>query len=147
MNAIVVCCVDHQRAPTATDVEQPVARLQLQLLADQIKLARLRLIKRVFRRTEVSARVDHRFAEHAAVELVRNVVVVRDRLLIALGAVEAALQLDLSFRRRWLAAAQQAELACGLECRNSVGRLQRRVAPLFGQVERQFKIAVNLKFS
>ena len=80
---------DH-RAPPAAHVEQPHARLQRQLLRHQLELRRLRLLQRRVGRRVDRARVGHRRPEHPLVEGVRHVVVVRDRLAVALLGVQPA---------------------------------------------------------
>ena len=87
--------VDQQRAPAAADVEQPLAGLEAQLGADQLELALLRGFQRLAGVGEVRARVDHARAEEKPVEVVRDVVVVLDRGLVARERVQPALALGL----------------------------------------------------
>ena len=80
----------HHRAPARSDVEQAHARARApSLRADQLVLRPLRVLER---RSSVSrphrARVRHRRSEQHAVEVVRQVVVVRDRRGIACRRVE-----------------------------------------------------------
>ena len=75
--------VAHHAAPAAPDVEQPVARLQPQLLEHQPVLVLLRLVERGVGARIARAGVGHRRPEHPLVEGVRDVVVVVDRLGVA----------------------------------------------------------------
>ena len=75
--------VAHHAAPPASDVEQPVARLQPQLLEHQPVLVLLRLLERGVGVGIARAGVGHRRPEHPLVEGVRDVVVVVDRLGVA----------------------------------------------------------------
>ena len=81
-DAIMLRRVDQHRAPAAADVEQRLAGLQAQLAADVVELVELRLVDVVGEILEVSAAVDHPLVEEEPVELVRNVVVMGDRLLV-----------------------------------------------------------------
>ena len=90
-HAVVARRVDQQRAPAAADVQQPLAGLQPQLRADELELALLRGLERLAGFREVRARVDHARAEQRRVEVVRDVVVVLDRGLVARERVQAAL--------------------------------------------------------
>ena len=49
-HAVVLGGVQDQRAPAAADVEQPHARLQVELAADQVELGALRVGQRLVRR-------------------------------------------------------------------------------------------------
>src|SRR4029079_10731452 len=83
VDAVVLRGVHREGSPTAADVEETLARLQPQLGANVVELGDLRLLERVPRRAEVSARVHHARVEPQLVELVGDVVMVRDR-----GAVD-----------------------------------------------------------
>ena len=72
--------VAHHAAPAAAHVEQPIARLQAQLLEHQPVLVVLRLLQRRVGLRIAGAGVGHRRAEHPFVERVRHVVVVMDGL-------------------------------------------------------------------
>ena len=78
--AIFLRSADDQCAPAAADVEQPFVWLQPDLVENVVDLLDLRLLQRVGRRTEIGARVDHVRVEPQPVEVVGQVVVVRDRL-------------------------------------------------------------------
>ncbi len=65
----------HQGPPATADVEQALARLQLQLPANQIELALLSVGERLARIEEVGTRVDHFRVEKQLEELVAGVVV------------------------------------------------------------------------
>ena len=80
-DAVVLRRIDQHRAPAAADVEQAFARLQPQLAADMVELVGLRLVDAVGEIREVAAAVDHALVEEEPVEIVRNVVVMLDRLL------------------------------------------------------------------
>ncbi len=82
--------VAHHAAPAAADVEQPVARLQPQLLEHQPVLVLLRLFQRRVGDRVARAGVGHRRAEHPLVERVRDVVVVVDGLGVTGLAVPQA---------------------------------------------------------
>ena len=71
-------CIAHHAAPAASDVEQPVTGLQMQLLEHQPVLVLLRLFQRRVDVRIARARVRHRRTEHPLVERVRHVVVVVD---------------------------------------------------------------------
>lgn len=81
----------HERAPAAADVEQPLAGLELDLRQDMVDLLDLRGREIFIAVLEVRARVHHVLVEPQLVELVRHVVVVLDRLLVgALRVIEVA---------------------------------------------------------
>ena len=79
--------VDHEAAPAAADVEDTLALLQPQLRADQLALCVLRLLEGAGAAREQRAAVGHRLIEKQREELVRDVVVVAHRALVALAAV------------------------------------------------------------
>ncbi len=82
----------HQRAPAAADVEQALARLQLDLAQDVVDLLHLRLVQCLVAVLEVGAGIDYVLVQPLAVEGVGDVVVVLDGLGIGLARVsEAAL--------------------------------------------------------
>ena len=68
----------HERAPAATDVEQRLTLLELQLGAGTVDLAVLRLLERHVRRLEGGGRVNHGFTEAPLEEVVTAVVVLAD---------------------------------------------------------------------
>ena len=81
-DAVMLGRVDQHGAPAAADVEQRLAGLQAQLAADMVELVELRLVDPVREILEVAAAVDHALVEEEPVEVVRNIVVVGDRLLV-----------------------------------------------------------------
>src|SRR5581483_1862703 len=70
-------------APAAADVEEPLARTEAELPADEVELCELRVRERLRLVGEVGARVDHPLVEEEREELVRERVVVVDRLPVA----------------------------------------------------------------
>ena len=99
-HAVVLGGVQEQRPPAAADVEQALARLEPQLAADDLELALLRGLERLVGRREVRARVDEARPEEAAVERVRDVVVVVDHGTVARERVAAAAAAELARRDR-----------------------------------------------
>ena len=81
--------VDGEAAPAAADVEHALARLEVELGADQLELRLLRLLERRGAAREDRAAVGHRGAEEQREELGRQVVVVAHRAGVALAAVAA----------------------------------------------------------
>ncbi len=78
--------VDSEAPPATADVEHPHSRLELQLAADQLELRALGVLERVRSVLEQRAAVGHALIEEQGEELVRDVVVVADRLGVpALG--------------------------------------------------------------
>jgi hypothetical protein len=71
-----------QSAPAATNVEQPLARLEPQLAADHLQLVVLGLLERVLPVGEVAARILHLRVEKQLVELVPQVVVKLNVVLV-----------------------------------------------------------------
>ena len=82
-HAVVAGGVERHAAPAAADVEQPHARLEAELAADQLVLVGLGLLERVGRVVEHGARVGHARAQHHPVEVVGDVVVVADGRRVA----------------------------------------------------------------
>ncbi len=82
LHAVLARRVDRHRAPAAADVEQPGAGtlVQAELAAHELVLGRLRRLEVRRLLDETGARVRHRRAEHDAVEVVADVVVVADRV-------------------------------------------------------------------
>ena len=73
VHAMAAGRVQHQTAPAATNVEQRHARLQLQLLANQLQLGLLRLRQRLGTRP-IAAAVGHGRIQHGLVQIVAQVV-------------------------------------------------------------------------
>src|SRR5579875_1983931 len=86
-HAVVLGGVQHERAPAAADVEEPLPGLQRELAADHVELALLRVLEGVRGVAEVGTRVDEARSEHEPVEVVGDVVVVADRATVAHGRV------------------------------------------------------------
>jgi hypothetical protein len=66
--------VCHQRTPAAADVEQPHARPEIELAADQIQFGLLRLVEGagVF---PIAAAIGHAWPEHRLIEIVSQIIV------------------------------------------------------------------------
>ena len=79
--------VPRERAPAAANVQKGIARLELQLLADQVELIVLGLLQRFGGVLEEGARVDHPFAQEPAEEVVAPVVVLAHDARILLFGV------------------------------------------------------------
>jgi hypothetical protein len=99
-HVVVAGGVDDHRPPTAADVEEapPGHRVEPELAADEVVLQRLggREVGAVV--DEPGARIRHRRAEHEAVEVVADVVVVLDRGRVPPGRVAPAVEAGLE---RW----------------------------------------------
>ena len=112
VHAVLARGVQRERAPAAADVEHPLARLQRELRADEVELGPLRLLQRRRAARPDRARVRHRLVEEQREVLVGEVVVVRDRALVAQDRVALALRAQLH-RRHLRHAAQRARLDRG----------------------------------
>ncbi len=84
LHPVVLGGPDAEAPPAATDVEHPLPRLQAELTADQVELLRLRLLELAVGVPVVRAGVDHQRVEEERVEVVGDVVVVRDGLGVVL---------------------------------------------------------------
>ena len=95
--------MQREGAPTATDVQHAHAFLQAELAGDVIALGELGRAEVVHALTPVGAGVRHRLAQHHLIEVVADVVVMGDRLGIAVLAVLATAQAHLFGRGlgRW----------------------------------------------
>ena len=98
VHAVLARGVDRERAPAAADVEHPLARLQAELRADELELGPLRLLERRRAARPDRARVRHRLVQEQREVLVGEVVVVRDRALVAQDRVARALRAQLHLR-------------------------------------------------
>ena len=111
-------------SPTATDVEQPHAGLQLELAAHEVEFRFLRRVE-VVGVLPVAARVDHPLVEHPLVQVVADVVV-------ALGVVHrAALGLMIAQRRTQRVPRDtraHRDPVCGPDCDHSREHLVESVA-------------------
>src|SRR5438552_2001543 len=85
--------VHDEATPATADVEETLARLQPQLTAQQIELARLGGVEAFVLVREDAAGIDHARAEDVLEEFVGHVVVVADRLLVALARMDLPLKL------------------------------------------------------
>ncbi len=83
-HAVVLGGPDRQRAPAAADVEHGLAGREPELPAHEVELVHLRLLELAVRVAVVGARVDHQRVEEQRVEVVADVVMVRDRLRVPL---------------------------------------------------------------
>ena len=85
--------IERKVAPAAADIEHPESRLKAQLGSDQAQLVALGLLQRVAVAQEVGAGVLQALVQEQPVEIVAEVVVVRDVLLRPadrVGLLEAA---------------------------------------------------------
>ena len=103
--------LDDERAPAAADVEQALARLEVELVEHQADLVELRVLQAHVLVVEHRAGVGHRGAEEVAVELVRQIVVEAHRLGVGLLGVRQQAGLDAgelggAFRMPWLSTAE-----------------------------------------
>ncbi len=87
--------VDQHRSPPAPDVEEPHARSEPELATDEVVLVRLGGREVLLGAAVHRARIGHRRSEDHPVELVRHVVVVRDRLGVTMLRVEATMEVRL----------------------------------------------------
>ena len=101
--------VERQRTPAAPDVDEVGALRECQLATDEVELGALRcgestgtvaVTVAVAGVRPVAAGVRHRVVEQQLVELVGEVVVVRDRSTVALTGVQRAAEASLRGRRR-----------------------------------------------
>ena len=103
LRPVVLGRVQGERAPAAADVEEPHARSEADLLADQVELVALRVsdaVRRVLG-APVARGVGHRGVEDQRVELVGEVVVVADRPAVAQLAVQPAAHPRLGLGQPW----------------------------------------------
>mmetsp|Transcript_28137 Transcript_28137/g.85994 ORF Transcript_28137/g.85994 Transcript_28137/m.85994 type:complete len:216 (-) Transcript_28137:744-1391(-) len=71
----------HKSSPSASNVEHTGALLEVQLLADGVKLVHLSLLKRLVESMEDCGSVDHQGAHEGAEKIIAHVVVIGDLLL------------------------------------------------------------------
>jgi hypothetical protein len=86
LDAVVLGRPDGEPSPSAADVEHGLAGLETKLAAHEIDLVLLRLLELAVGLAIVRAGVEHEGIEKERVELVRDVIVVRDGLGVALFA-------------------------------------------------------------
>ena len=91
LDAVVLRGMADHATPAATDVEQPLPGLEVELAGDELVLVLLRLLEGGVRGRVDRARVGHRRPEDQLVEAVGHVVVVVDDLRVASAAVPQAL--------------------------------------------------------
>src|SRR5258706_131947 len=85
--AVLLGRAQDQRAPAAADVQKPLARLEYELPEDMIELLFLSELQGIGLVAEVSAGIHHVPIKPQRIELVGDVVVVLDRVAIALAVV------------------------------------------------------------
>jgi hypothetical protein len=141
-HAVVARGVHHHAAPPAAHVEQAHPGAQADLAGDQVVLGELSLFQGGVRARVHRAGVGHRGTEQPLVELVRDVVVVRDRLAVAGLGVPAPPQPYLLGRPR--RPAQQPDAAQLPQQRHLFPQWQ--VEVLAGQVgQRGVEVALDLQ--
>src|SRR5438309_3974952 len=86
LDTVVLGRPDGEPSPSAADVEHGLTGLETELAADEIDLVLLRLLELTVGLAVVRAGVEHEGIEEERVELVRDIVVVRDRLRVPLLA-------------------------------------------------------------
>ena len=120
--------VDREAAPAAADVEDAVALLEAELGRDEVELGPLGLLEGLGAAGEDRAAVGHRRVEEQREEVVADVVVVADRLLVAVDRVPLAVEDQLELGR--LRAAPTAGTSRGRRPSGGRGRRRRSaVAP------------------
>ena len=137
--------MDRERAPATTDVEQALAGAQPQLAADVIQFGDLRGVEVVMRAAEIRARINHPRIQPELVEIVRDVVVKRDRLPVAfLGMARTAQRDRAAFRRRLVRGRQLHEPVVVGERRQPARRtlLERR-----GQIDGLLHVARDVEIA
>ena len=81
------CCVAHHTAPAAAYVQMAVALLEAEFVKDEAILILLGFLQGGVRGGVVGAGVGHRIAQEQLVEIIANVVVIRNDIGIALFRV------------------------------------------------------------
>ena len=102
LNAVLFGRVHDERPPPAPDVEQPHARTEAELPADQFELVALGVLEgvsRVIGTRPVCAGIGHRRAQHDLVEVIADVVVVGD--CDSVPALRVPLAGERTLLRRW----------------------------------------------
>ena len=84
VDAALASGVHRHAAPAAADVEVPVAGLEVHFLEDEAELVFLRLVEGGVRGGVVGAGVGHRIAQEELVEIIANVIMIRNDIGIAL---------------------------------------------------------------
>ena len=145
LHAVVLHGVQHEAAPAAADVEEPLPALEVELAADQVELLLLRLLERGVRLRVDRAGVRHRRTEHPRVEGVADVVVVGDGVGVPPAVrVPQAAEADLLGRRRLPAQGEGGERAveAGL-----VGEARAGDTVAGEPVERGVEVAAHLELA
>jgi hypothetical protein len=70
--------VHYESAPATTNIKKLLPPLEPEFPADQVELARLRLIERLLMRVEIRARVNHALIQPELVKIVADIVVMLD---------------------------------------------------------------------
>ena len=143
-DAVVLRRVHDHAAPATADVEQAHARLEAELAAHELVLRRLRVFQGAVRRRPHAARVRHRRSEDHAVEVVGDVVVVRDGGRVALLAVAAAVQACLFGRRRQRTQARGAGDAREVQ---PIARAEAHVGQVVAQREHVEDVALDVELA
>jgi len=98
-DSVVLGGVDGQRTPAAAHIEQPLARLEAELAADQLELGALRIGQRGGARGPAGAGIGHAGVQDELVERGGQVVAAGDHGLVAGPAVQAAADAELAAGR------------------------------------------------
>ncbi|GAB5463503.1 MAG: hypothetical protein HoeaKO_35940 [Hoeflea alexandrii] len=85
MHAVILGCVEGQRAPAEADVEHLLTGLEAQLAADHLQLVGLHLVNVIVPVGAVAAGVNHLVIEEEFIERVGDIVVIGDVLLVLFG--------------------------------------------------------------
>jgi len=95
--------MDRQAPPAAADIEEPLARLQRELAADELALGRLGFVECLRARLPVGAAIGHRVVQELLEEVVADVVVVANGQAVAGQRVAFTTQPQLGGgpARRW----------------------------------------------
>src|SRR5580704_408755 len=107
--------MDAERAPAAAEIEERLAGVEAQLAAAHLELVLLRLRQTVVPLGEIGAAIDHLGIEPERVEGVREVVVMRDVLLVLGGAAVALAFLADGLERPGPAARREHEFGRGAQ--------------------------------
>src|SRR5450759_4017275 len=104
LNSVVASSIADKGSPTASDVQDPHARLETELVGDEVTLGLLCVLqpeRGAGLLLVVSTRVRHRRAEDQLVEVVPDVIVVSDGLCVPAPRVAQPAQLRLLRRWSW----------------------------------------------
>ncbi len=84
---VLLRCTNHQGAPAAAYVQESLARTEHELVEDMVEFLFLGLLQRVAVGAVVCAGIDQVAVQPQRVEIVRNVVVILDRVAVAAAVV------------------------------------------------------------